>query len=68
MHSAYIVRTPASVGFLWSMVKRFMDDETIRKISLYDSNNRPEPLFEYTNPSQIEKKFGGDLENIKVFW
>jgi hypothetical protein len=40
------------------MVKRFMDDETIRKISLYDSNN----------PSQIEKKFGGDLENIKVFW
>ena len=45
MHSAYIVRTPASVGFLWSIVKKFMEEETIRKISLYDTDKRAEPLF-----------------------
>ena len=68
MNSAYIVRTPASVGFLWAIVKRFMDEETIRKISLYDTNNRAEPLFAQANPSQIEKKFGGNLDNLTVFW
>lgn len=61
MHSAYIVRTPASVGFLWSIVKRFMEEDTIKKISLYDTDKRAEPLFEQANPSQIEKKFGGQL-------
>lgn len=45
MHSAYIVRTPSSVGFLWAIVKKFMEEETIRKISLYATDNRAEPLF-----------------------
>lgn len=53
MHSAYIVRTPGSVGFLWSIVKRFLEEDTIKKISLYAGDERPGPLFSHANPAQI---------------
>jgi hypothetical protein len=62
MHSAYIIRTPSSIGFMWGIAKRFMDEVTISKISLYDTDKRADKLFEHCNPSQIERKYGGDLD------
>lgn len=65
----YVVRIPASISFIWTVVKRFLDEDTVIKINFFD-DQKVEPLLEYCNPSQLEKKFGGTLENIAEghFW
>ena len=65
----YVVRIPASISFIWAVVKRFLDDDTVIKINFFD-DQKVEPLLEYCNPSQLERKFGGTLENIAEghFW
>lgn len=63
MFVCYVVRIPTSVSFIWGIVKRFIEEETVKKINFFDDQTI-EPLLEFCNPSQLEKKFGGTLENI----
>lgn len=69
MFVCYVVRIPASISFLWGIVKKFLEEETVRKINFFDEQTI-EPLLEYCNPSQLERKFGGTLPNIPEghFW
>ena len=40
----YIVRVPTSMSFLWGITKRFLEEETVKKINFFDEQI-PEPLF-----------------------
>lgn len=35
MRIAYVVRVPGSVSFLWSIVKRFLEEDTAQKINFF---------------------------------
>jgi hypothetical protein len=65
----YVVRIPTSISLIWTLVKQFLDEDTVRKINFFDDQT-VEPLLEYCNPSQLERKFGGALEDIAEgrFW
>jgi|JI6StandDraft_1071083.scaffolds.fasta_scaffold270999_1 hypothetical protein len=44
MFVCYVVRIPSSISFLWGIVKRFLEEETVRKINFFDESV-VEPLF-----------------------
>ena len=67
MFALYLVRCPTSVSMIWRVVRPFMEEETINKVNFFD-NEKALPLFEYLDPSQLEKRHGGTRENIKDFW
>ena len=50
--------------FLWIIVKSFLDESTNAKITIMDSSNK-NLLFDLINKEQLEKKYGGDIENIE---
>lgn len=52
MKIAYLVKCPTSISFLWSIAKKFMHEETIKKINFLKSNVVT-PLLEFANPSQL---------------
>ena len=63
----YIVNTPAAVYLPWQLVKKFMDEVTIKKIVFY-KEQVPTALFEHTNREQVEKQFGGTAPNATKYW
>lgn len=69
MFVCYVVRIPGSISFLWGIIKKLLEEETVRKINFFDDQTI-EPLLDYCNPSQLERKFGGTLENLPNghFW
>lgn len=65
-----IINVSLIVKSLWNIVKNILDKTTERKIRLInvDQNVNLE-VFSFINRSQVEKKFGGDAENInKVYF
>jgi hypothetical protein len=36
MFVAYLVQCPGSISFAWAVAKRFMQEDTIRKINFFD--------------------------------
>ena len=59
-----------SFGFkvIWSTIKNFIDEVSLRKISLTNSNTNDE-IKALVHPLQLEKQFGGEAENQKEpFW
>lgn len=44
LFACYNVRITTSISIIWGIVKRFLEQETIDKINLFDEN-KPEPLF-----------------------
>lgn len=61
MKIAYVVRIPGALSFLWRIIKAFLHEDTAKKINFIDEQEVA-PLLEYTNPSQLEKKYGGTQE------
>ena len=49
---------------IWKVMKTFLDEETIEKINIFDEKV-PEPIFQYAHQSQLERRFGGSMEDIK---
>ena len=67
MRAAYLIKIPPSASIIWAIVKNFIQEETLKRMFIVDGETVG-PLFNSTNPSQIEKKFGGTQENITQFW
>ena len=63
MFVCYVCRIPGSLSILWGIVKRFLEEETVKKINFFDEQTIP-PLLDFCNPEQLEVKFGGTLPNI----
>ena len=59
------------VGFgiklIWKIISPFVDYKLREKVTLFGEkeNNR---LTEFIHPSQLEKRFGGLMENLTEFW
>ena len=67
MRYCYVVRPPSSISFLWGIAKGFLHEDTAKKINILDTATIDQ-MLEYTNPSQLEVKFGGSRPNIEEFW
>jgi len=67
MHKSYIVNAPFMVQATWTMVKPFLEETTIEKISL-SSGNSSADMFKHVNPAQVEEKFGGKAKNLTSYW
>lgn len=64
----YILNAPKSFSLIWTIAKLVLDDCTTFKISIVGSHI-PEGLLKEANKKQIEKRFGGDAQNIdNNFW
>ena len=63
----FILNSPNSIYIPWKITKQFLDEITIQKIKIF-KNSSPLELFFHINKKQIEKKFGGNSENLKEFW
>lgn len=64
----YILNSPKSINLVWGMVKGFLEESTVQKISILQASI-PETLFSHTHRSQIEAYFGGFSPNLKDnFW
>ncbi|KAL4493052.1 hypothetical protein ABPG72_003137 [Tetrahymena utriculariae] len=68
MFATYVVNTPSSIFIPYKIIKGFLEEATIKKISFY-SNGNPKPLFTHCHKSQIESTYNGDSKAInEKFW
>jgi len=67
LYRMYIVNAPGSVYLPWQMVKKFLQEATVKKIQ-FSKQQCPEPLFEHANRDQVEQKYGGTAPNLSLFW
>ncbi|CAD8175987.1 unnamed protein product [Paramecium pentaurelia] len=68
MHKCYVVNCPGTITFSWNIVKGFLEEITVRKIS-FEKSSIPIGLFEHCHKSQVEQKYGGISQNIENnFW
>jgi len=63
----FLVNATTFISFLWSIAKRFIDPNTVRKMSL-SSKSSPKELHELINVNQLEAKFGGLAPPPTAFW
>lgn len=68
MFATYVVNSPASIYIPYQIIKGFLEESTIRKISFY-KNGIPKPLFLHCHPSQLETTYSGQSEaKTSNFW
>ena len=63
----YLVNAPTSLYFLWGVVKKFIEEHTIKKIRIC-KESAPGELKKHFAGGQYEEKYGGTAPNAKVFW
>jgi hypothetical protein len=64
MFVCYVIRIPNSISILWNIFKNFLEEETMRKINLFEDQTL-DPLLEECSKSQLEVKYGGSCPNIQ---
>ena len=68
LYKFYGLEVSWMVRGLWKMAHRYVDDFTKRKLRIYGNDNQKE-LHEDVDPANLEKKYGGQLENkTDNFW
>ena len=55
----YLLRCPSSMKMLWSMIKKVLNEDQIRKLTFTDKNYLKPEYFERINRKQVERKYGG---------
>lgn len=58
MFSSYVLNAPSSIYVVWSIVKGFLEESTIKKFSIY-KDNYPLQLLTNMDLKYLEKKYGG---------
>lgn len=64
---SFILNSSWGVRAIWRMAQAFVDVKVKQKIVFHNSTQNEE-LISMFHPSQLEKKFGGEAENLTVFW
>jgi hypothetical protein len=59
----YIYGMNQVLNFIWNFVKSMLQPNTLKKIKFLPSNSTAE-LFESINPDQVEKRYGGNADNL----
>jgi hypothetical protein len=67
LYVMYIINIGGWISFGWTIIKKFLDASTEKKIQLLKSSNLDD-MFKFINPRQIEKKFGGNAEDVKQYF
>jgi len=67
MYRAYILDAPWTFSAAWNVLKTFMEGSTASKVSICSDRHDP-GLKDHINMSQIEKKIGGNMENLTTYW
>ena len=65
---SYLLRCPSSMKMLWSMIKKVLNEDQIRKLTFSEKKHLKAESFETINPKQVEKKYGGARDNIEEYW
>ena len=63
----FIVNTTYAIKIAWKVIQAFLKMHTKKKITLTDKSTDKE-LFEFAHPSQVERKFGGEAQDLETFW
>lgn len=63
----FIINIGSFANVLWKVVKSMIDPSTERKIKLLKNENTND-VFAFINKSQIEKKYGGNAENLTSYY
>ena len=63
----YVLNSPSTISVAWKVAKKFLDEISVRKISIKSECNTP-AMFEHINPCQLEEKYGGTAPNVTQFW
>ena len=66
LYKLFIVNMPFFLNLLWKIAKGIIGQTIEAKASIIDSNGGTyDGLFEFINRGQLEKKFGGNAENVE---
>ena len=52
---------------MWAVVKQFIEESTAIKITI-TSSSTDSKIKTHVSPEQLEKKYGGEEDNLSVFW
>lgn len=63
----YVVNAPSSLYFFWSIIKKFIEEHTIKKIRIL-KESIPVEIFSHFAKNQVEIKYGGSSPNLTSFW
>ncbi|OMJ72001.1 hypothetical protein SteCoe_29678 [Stentor coeruleus] len=63
----YIVNAPSSLYFFWSIIKKFIEEHTIKKIRILKEST-PVEISSHFAKTQVEIKYGGSSPNLTSFW
>jgi len=63
----FIVNVGSFFNMMWGVIKKIIDANTEKKIKILKAGNSYE-IFEIINPTQIEKKYCGQADNINNYF
>jgi hypothetical protein len=63
----YVLNAPTSVTVVWAIIKKFIDRDTVERISITSKHSDPS-LLQLFNPRQVEERYGGTAPNLTQFW
>jgi hypothetical protein len=64
----YVVNSPRSLKFIWTVVKGFVEEHTVNKIRIL-REGQPSEIKMHFALSQVEKKYGGTADDLThQFW
>lgn len=63
----FILNTTFSINLAWKVIESFMAGHMKNKMLMTDKHTSPE-LVNGFHPSQLEKKFGGQADDLTEFW
>jgi len=67
MDKTYILNPSFGLKTSWSIVSAMMDQESVEKITML-KKDKFNKIFEKIPEECLEKKYGGKLPNLTVFW
>lgn len=63
----FVINAPTSVTIVWAIIKKFIDRDTVERISITGKHSDPN-LLQLFNPLQVEERYGGAAPNLTQFW
>lgn len=63
----FLLNAGTAVSMMWAIVKMFVHHTTKKKM-IFSSKSTEAELQQSCHPSQLQKKYGGEAEDITVFW
>ena len=63
----FLVNVTFAIRAFYRIVSPFLDNKIKEKLIMSKDNTHPK-ILELIHPSQVEKKYGGEAENLECYW